>query len=106
MIDFYLRFDSEAQAHTALAAFFHQPLRTIVDKESGETSQIADGDAYLVENAPDYAIDVVGQIFEPTGVMLDGWHVNIRLVNENRLPDLAALSAFHVTPQTPYRVWA
>jgi hypothetical protein len=119
MIDFFLRFASEAEAHTALEAFFHQPLITIVDGETGETTMVADGDAYLVMNTPDYAIDLVGEIFEPTGTMLEedgvsypevgaleGWHVNIRLLNGNRLSDLKALSAYHVTPQTPHRVWA
>lgn len=119
MIDFYLRFDSEVEANTALDAFFHQPLRSVVDEETGETTHIADGAPYLVMNTADYAIDVVGEISEPTGVTLyeegypypemapvPGWHVNIRLINDTYLPEMETLSAYHVTPDTPHRVWA
>jgi hypothetical protein len=64
---------------------------------------------------PKYAaVDVVGQIFKPTGKMLktdegevpemaplDGWHVNVRHTDE--APELAPYQVF---PVTPARMWA
>jgi hypothetical protein len=71
-------------------------------------------------HSPDYAIDIVGVIYDPTGNMLtdaegfeypetaplDGWHINIRLVGEARREDVEALDALYgVTPTSPRRVW-
>jgi hypothetical protein len=36
-------------------------------------------------------------------VPLTGWHVNVRLVDEE---DAEALEDFQVFPQTPSRIWA
>lgn len=60
------------------------------------------------------AIDVIGQIYQPTGRMLttdegevaemaavNGWHVNVRHAGE--APELAA---YAVEVKTPVRVWA
>ena len=119
--DFYLKLASEAEMPTALAAFYQQDYTTIVDPETGEESTQVEGNPYFVPNSYDYAIDVVGVIHKPTGVMLtdeegneypemaplDGWHVNLRLSGEGRRDDAEALAAYTVdpTPVTPARVW-
>jgi hypothetical protein len=102
--DYYFVFPSEEAALAALQPFYHQP---------------EDGDPYLVMHSPDYALDIIGHIFEPTGVTLvdaddipypemahiDCWHVNLRLQGEARRQDAEALAEFIVEPATPYRVW-
>ena len=106
---------------TALAAFYKQDYTTIVDPETGEESTQIEGDPYLVSGSADYAIDVVGVIQKPTGVMLtddegmeypemaalDGWHVNLRLSGDGRRADAEALASYTVdpSPATPSRVW-
>ena len=99
--DFYLKLTNEAAMPTALSAFYD---------EEGE----------FVDNTTDYAIDVVGLLQEPTGVTLtnddgmeypemaalDGWHVNIRLLNDVVRDSVEALDVSHgVTPDAPKRVW-
>ena len=118
-VDFYLRLSAESDMPTVLADFYQQDYVTNVDDEGVET-QVADGDPYLVQFTHDYAIDVVGTIYEPTGVTLtdsegmdypemavvDGWHVNIRLVGDAMRETVEALDATHgVTPNSPSRVW-
>ena len=119
--DFYIKLNSEADMPTALAAFYKQDYTTIVDPETGEESTQIEGDPYLVSGSADYAIDVVGVIQKPTGVMLtddegmeypemaalDGWHVNLRLSGDGRRADAEALAAYTVdpSPATPSRVW-
>jgi hypothetical protein len=119
--DFYIKLNSEAEMPTALAAFYKQDYTTIVDPETGEESTQIEGDPYLVSGSADYAIDVVGVIQKPTGVMLtddegmeypemaalDGWHVNLRLSGDGRRADAEALAAYTVdpSPATPSRVW-
>lgn len=87
-VDYCLKFDSEADAKAVL----------------------------FDEDMPKFRnIDVIGAIWKPTGVMLsteegevpqmaplEGWHVNVRLVDE----DGAALDPYRVYPVTPVRVWA
>ena len=100
-IDFYLKLTNEAAMTTILSDFYD---------EEGE----------LVTNTPDYAIDVVGILHEPTGntltddegmeypemVALDGWHVNIRLLNDVVRDAVEALDvSYGVTPDAPKRVW-
>ena len=99
--DFYLKLTNEADMPTVLSAFYD---------EEGE----------FVGSTSDYAIDVVGVLQEPTGatltndegmeypemVSLDGWHVNIRLLNDVARDAIEALDVLHgVTPDTPKRVW-
>mgnify|MGYP003624801375 CR=1 FL=1 len=101
MIDFYLKLANEASMPTVLSDFYN---------EDGE----------LVQNTSDYAIDVVGTLYEKTGATLTsdngmeysemqamtGWHVNIRLVNDTVRETVEALDAsYGVTPETPMRVW-
>jgi hypothetical protein len=97
--DFFLRFDTEAEANAAL--FTEQ---TYVQDDVVETVLV-----------PKYAaVDVVGVIYKPTGNVLktdegevpemaplDGWHVNVRHTDE--APEL---EAFRVFPVTPARMWA
>ncbi len=97
--DFFLRFDTEAEANAAL--FTEQ---TNVDGDIVETVLV-----------PKYAaVDVIGVIYKPTGKMqttdegpmpemapLEGWHVNVRHTAET--PEL---EAFRVFPATPSRMWA
>ena len=118
--DFYLKLDAEADMPTVLSAFYKQDYTTIVDPETGEESLQIEGDPYFVSNTTDYAIDVVGLLQEPTGatltddygmeypemVALDGWHVNIRLLNDVVRDAVEALDVSHgVTPDAPKRVW-
>ena len=118
--DFYLKLDSEADTPTVLAAFYRQDTVTEMDPETGEETVTNVGDPYLVQNTPDYAIDIVGVIHKPTGntltddagfeyeetAPLDGWHINVRLVGDARRADVEALdAAYGVTPKSPSRVW-
>jgi hypothetical protein len=118
-VDFYLKLTAESDMPTVLADFYTQDYVTNVDEEGVET-QVADGDPYLVAHTHEYAIDVVGTIYEPTGETLtddegvaypemalaDGWHVNVRLVGDAMRETVEALDASHgVTPNSPSRVW-
>jgi hypothetical protein len=78
-MDYYLKFTDEAQASQVL---------------KGYTG----------------SVDVIGVIYKPTGgtddepvmTAIPGWHVNVRVVDE----DPKALLLFAVTPATPMRAWA
>jgi hypothetical protein len=100
--DFFLRFDTEAEANAAL--FDEQ---TNVQDDVVETVLV-----------PKYAaVDVIGVIYKPTGNVLpaedesgeavdemapiDGWHVNVRHTAE--APEL---DAYKVEVKTPARMWA
>ena len=119
--DFYLRLSGEADMPTALAAFYRQDSTTVVDPDTGEEHVQLEGEPYLVTTTHDYAIDLVGVIYEPTGetltddegnewpetAPLDGWHLNIRLLNDTMRAETEALDAqYGVTPNSPSRVWA
>ena len=118
-VDFYLKLSAESDMPTVLADFYRQDYVTNVDEEGVET-QVADGEPYLVQFTHEYAIDVVGTIYEPTGNTLtddegnehpemapvDGWHVNVRLVGDAMRETVEALDATHgITPNSPSRVW-
>lgn len=102
-MDFYLKFASEEEASTVLY--------TVTPAVTDE-----DGKVFAEESIkPNYAnIDVLGIIYEPqapTGltdepvdlIPLDGWHVNVRTINDE---DGAPLEAFKVMPKAPRRTWA
>lgn len=89
MTDYYLKFNSEAEAKVVL-----YDVKT-------EVSNYAN-------------IDTIGVIYKPTGEMLqgedgtypamaplEGWHVNVRVVAE----DATALEPFKITPTAPIRIW-
>lgn len=118
--DFYIRLNSEADMQSVLSAFYKQDYTTQVDEETGEETQVPEGDPYLVRNTRDYSIDVVGTIFEPTGNMIideegfeypesapvPGWHINIRVVGDNVRDTVEAIDTqYGVTPTSPSRVW-
>ena len=99
--DFYIKLANEAAMPLVLSHFYN---------EEGE----------LVANTADYAIDVIGTIYEATGVTLtgadgmdypkmaalDGWHVNIRLSSDTMQDAVEALDvSVGVTPDAPKRVW-
>jgi len=82
-MDMYLKFDSEAAA----------------------TAVLYDGETPRYRN-----IDTIGVIYSNTGtdeepVMepIPGWHVNVRLVDDE---DADALEPYAVEVSTPVRVWA
>ena len=118
--DFYIKLNSEADLPTAFAAFYQQDYVTVVDEETGEPTQTPEGESYLVSHSHDYAIDLVGVIYKPTGNTLtddegneypetapiDGWHVNVRLVGDGRREDVEAIDAVYgVVPNSPSRVF-
>ena len=99
MTDLYLKFTDEVAATAVL--YTQEP--TAWDEEGNVTA---------TEPRQAYAnISTIGVIYKPTGdtdaegnpmmAALDGWHVNVRVVNE----DATALEAFAVTPTVPVRVW-
>lgn len=118
--DFFIKLPSEADMPTVLADFYKQDYVTVVDEDTGESTDTPEGDPYLVAYGVGYAIDVVGVIHEPTGVTLtdeegmeypetaplDGWHLNIRLSGDSHREAVEALdAAYGVTPSSPRRVW-
>ena len=118
--DFYFKLNSEADLPTAFAAFYKQDYVTFVDEETGESTQTPEGEPYLVSHTHDYAIDLVGVIYAPTGNTLtddegneypetapvDGWHVNVRLVGDGRREDVEAIDAtYGVVPNSPSRIF-
>lgn len=119
--DFYLSLPSEADMPTVLSAFYDPNMTIDVDPETGEETVTINGDPFLVPYTPDYALDVVGLIYKPTGNMLTdsegneypetapvaGWHVNIRLVTDAMREVVEGLNAtYGANPVTPERVWA
>lgn len=103
MTDLYLKFDSEAQAKSVL---YRMEGVVVADPETGIEAK----EGYEVGN---YAnIDVIGKIYErqvitdpenlPVLVELDGWHVNVRVVDGE---DSTPLLPFSVIPTAPRRIW-
>ena len=105
-MDKYLSFESEAAAKAVLyrieGAVEADPENGVEAQEGTEVANYAN-------------IDTIGIIYKPTGEMLqgedgeypemaplEGWHVNVRLVDgENGEP----LEPFVVEPRMPARVW-
>ena len=99
--DLYLKFTDEAQAQSVL----YTEVPTKWDE---------DGNVTETEPRPNYAnIDTIGIIYtggewdaegnvitEPAP--LDGWHINIRLVNGE---DADSLAPYEVAVNSPLRVW-
>jgi hypothetical protein len=100
-MDLYLKFTDEAEANSVL----YTKVPTEWDEE-GEPTEFYD--------KPNYAnIDVIGVIYEGgewdaegktivEPAALQGWHVNVRLVEGE---DPTPLEQYAVTPTTPRRVW-
>jgi hypothetical protein len=119
--DFYIKLASEADMPTVLSAFYRQDTTTEVDGETGEETVTDVGEPYLVATTHDYAIDIVGVIYKATGVMLtdpegneypetaplDGYHLNIRLLNDTMREAVEVIdAAYGVVVNSPARVWA
>lgn len=119
--DFYIKLNAEADMPTVLSAFYKQDSTTVVDPDTGEEHVQIEGDPYFVATTHDYAIDIVGVIYSPTGVMLtdeegneypetaplDGYHLNIRLLNDTMREAVEAIEAeYGVVVNSPSRVWA
>jgi len=117
--DFFIRLPSEADLQTVFNLFYTQDTSTSYDEEGNVVTENI-GDPYLVTHTHDYAIDLVGVIYEPTGNTLtddegneypetapvDGWHVNIRLVGDARREDVEAIDAVYgLIPNSPSRVF-
>jgi hypothetical protein len=93
-MDLYLKFKDKAEADSVI----------YVDAKAEELQ-------FVYQNT-----DVVGTIYKPTGIMLkekdgmeypemkalDGYHVNVRLCNNE---DGKALTAYIVEPTSPVRIW-
>ena len=106
-MDKYLAFTDEAAAKAVLYR-----IEGAVEADPEQGIEAVEG--YEVAN---YAnIDTIGIIYKPTGetteqdgmavpVMapVEGYHVNVRVVEGE---DAEALEAFEVHPATPLRVWA
>jgi hypothetical protein len=104
-MDLYLSFPDEAAA------------KAVLYRIEGAVEATEDTEAVEGYEVPNYAnIDTIGIIYKPTGetteqdgvdvpVMapVEGWHVNVRVVEGE---DTEALQAFEVHPATPLRVWA
>jgi hypothetical protein len=98
--DFYLKFDSEAQAESVL----YTEVPTKWDE---------DGNVLETEPRANYAnIDVLGILYEkqdipdpenpPPPIPIPGWHVNVRVVEGE---DGEPLVPFEVHPEFPRRIW-
>jgi hypothetical protein len=99
--DYYLKFDSEAQAESVL----YTEVPTKWDE---------DGNVTETEPRANYAnIDTLGILYEggewdedgeviSEPVALEGWHVNVRVVDGE---DPGPLEEYEVTPQNPRRIW-
>lgn len=98
MTPYYLKFTDESAAITALAQY------RITDDHGNQQWQTA---------SHTHALDAVGTIYKPTGVMLqsemgeypqmapiNGYHVNLMI---DTLP--VELDAYVINPVTPSRVW-
>jgi hypothetical protein len=103
MKDYYLKFESEAQAQSILYT-----REGVV--EADPENNIEANEGYDVPKFRN--IDTIGIMYEPTGELDDdempvmapipGWHVNIRVVGE----DTTDLEPFVVVPTHPRRVFA
>jgi hypothetical protein len=102
MTDFNLRFPDEATT------------RELLGEALNANREAEDGSIVIACFTTEHAIDLIGTISNPAVVGADGveikpakavsgWHVNVRLLNDQELPE--ALAPYLVTPSTPSRVW-
>ena len=98
MTDLYLAFATQAAADAVL----YTTHDAVTDEEGNVTAE-----AYTTPNFAN--IDTIGIIYKRTGgtddepvmTAIPGWHVNVRVVDE----DATALEPFQIHPATPMRVW-
>lgn len=97
MSDYYLKFNSEAQANDVL----YPEVTTITTSYDEEGNPV---DTITTERKPiDYTIDVIGVMYDlvdDEAIALDGWHVNLRGAETN------AFDAYKVEPVVARRVFA
>jgi hypothetical protein len=109
MKDYYLKFASKSEADSVLYRKGNFMDATQELARPGEERPAPTTPAFV----PNYAnIDVVGVIIRPTGAIdaegnpatapIDGWHVNVRVVDGE---DESTLLPYAVTPTQPTRVW-
>lgn len=102
---------------TRFFCFPDMPTAFALAQAAGLTTSDEQGQPMLVRHTHDYALDVVGDLYLPTGEMtvveshevpvmrlVPGWHVNARILNGDPLP--ASFAAFEVFPETPARDFA
>ena len=99
--DLYLKFADKAEANSVLYT---------VHPETVDEDGVTVSEAYTTPNYQN--IDVLGTLYEaqvivdpedpPEPVALDGWHVNVRVVEGE---DAEALELYSVIPTQPRRVW-
>ena len=104
--DFFLVLPDESSMYTILPDFYQN------DEE---------GVPELKQYTNDYWLDVVGTIYDPTGITITspdgmeypeiapvpGWHINIRLIGDNYRQIVEALDVtYGSNPVTPRRVFA
>lgn len=97
-MDLYLKFSDEAAAKAAL----YDQVPVEFDTEGNVTK--------TEPRAKFRNIDTIGVISKRTGgtdeepvfTALDGWHVNVRVMDDE---DSTLLETFVVYPETPIRVW-
>ena len=120
--DFYIRLDTKDDLPTVFSAFYRQDTKTEFDEEAQEYNVVNVGDPYLVKNTRHYAIDVIGIITKKTGNMItdpesgiefpetrevDGWHLNVRIVDNEFRPHIEEIDAeYGLMPENPRRVWS
>lgn len=93
MKDYFLKFASEAEADSVLYATEQ------VGDETVKTNRYANIDTIGTISRPTGDLDADGN---PVTAPLDGWHVNVRVVDGE---DDSALLPYAVTPTNPQRVW-
>ena len=107
MKDLYLKFASESAARAVLykvvGAVQADPERGIEAKPGKEVLAYRNVDFVGTLYEPTCEKQTVGGIEVPVMAQLDGWHVNVRLCDDE---DEAPLAPYAVTPTTPSRVWA
>jgi hypothetical protein len=86
LVDYFYRFDDRAAMLAAI-----EPL--------GMTYTDADGNAQPSQGSHQFALWEVGTL---SGY--DGWHLNIRLVDESF--DVSTLASYEVVPKNPRVIWA
>jgi hypothetical protein len=102
MTDYALRFPDEKTA------------RELIGEALNAKREAENGSIVIACFTAEHAIDLIGIITNPAVVGADGveikpakavsgWHVNVRLLNDQPLPE--ALAPYLVTPSTPSRVW-
>ena len=103
---------------TRFFKFPSEEISFILAQEAGLTHLNENNEHVLTRFTNQYAIDVIGVMYAPTGNMVegedglfypeqapvDGWHVNIRILDNSELPE--TFSEYEVFPSSPSREFA